>query len=138
MRQLLIALIAGLIFGMGLVVSGMASPVKVLAFLRLGNGWDPSLGIVMGGALLVTIPGFAWWRRKDKATIAPYFPKPSHGPIDYKLVIGALLFGMGWGLAGYCPGPAIVAGALLQKTGLLFLPSMLVGGWLSRYLLNRT
>lgn len=137
MRHALIALTVGLIFGAGLVVSGMASPVKVLAFLKLGPGWDPSLAFVMGGALAVTVPGFAWLRRKEKPILATHFVKPPLNPIDRRLIIGAALFGLGWGLSGYCPGPAIVSLALLQKSALIFVPSMVLGGWLSQKLMQR-
>lgn len=131
MRQISIALLAGFIFGAGLVISGMASPLKVLSFLTLGPAWDPSLAIVMTGALLVAVPGFAWLRRIEKPFLFTHFAKPSAVSIDSRLLIGATLFGIGWGLAGYCPGPAVVALALLQKSAIVFVPSMLLGGWLS-------
>lgn len=137
MRNVLIALLAGLLFGAGLVISGMANPAKVLAFLSIGPGWDPSLAFVMGGGLIITVPGFAWLRRKDKPLYAERFVKPPLNPIDRRLVVGALLFGAGWGLAGYCPGPAIVSAALLQGAAFIFLPCMLLGGWLSKKLLSK-
>lgn len=138
MRHQLTAFIVGLIFGSGLVISGMASPEKVLAFLRLGPGWDPSLAFVMGGALAITLPGFAWLRRRREPLFAASFVMPATNPIDRRLVIGATLFGLGWGLAGYCPGPAIVSAALLQGAAFIFVPSMLLGGWLSHRWLRKT
>jgi uncharacterized membrane protein YedE/YeeE len=132
MRNLLIALLAGILFGAGLVISGMANPAKVLAFLRIDAAWDPSLAFVMGGALAITLPGFAWLRRRQKPLFADQFVSPALRPIDRRLVLGALVFGLGWGLAGYCPGPALVSAALLQPMAWVFVPSMLIGGWLSR------
>lgn len=131
MRNLWVALLAGILFGAGLVVSGMANPAKVLAFLRLGSGWDPSLAFVMGGALAITVPGFAWLRRKHKPLFSERFVSPALYPIDRPLVLGSAIFGLGWGLAGYCPGPALVSMALLQPMAFVFVPSMLMGGWLS-------
>jgi len=125
----LAALLSGLLFGAGLVLSGMADPAKVLAFLRLGPGWDPALGFVMGGALAVTLPGFAWLRRRPRPFGAEAFANPG-GVVDRRLLRGAALFGLGWGLAGYCPGPAVVSAGLLQGAGLVFLPAMLAGAWL--------
>jgi uncharacterized membrane protein YedE/YeeE len=136
MRNIVIAVLAGLIFGAGLVLSAMADPHRVLAFLRIGHGWDPSLAFVMGGALAITLPGFAWLRRKDKPLFAEQFVRPPLRPIDRKLVVGAVLFGLGWGLAGYCPGPALVSAALLQTAAFIFVPSMLFGAWLSRRLIK--
>ena len=132
MRMNLIALLAGVLFGAGLVVSGMAEPAKVLAFLTLGKGWDPALAFVMGGALCVTVPGFAWIHRRGRLLNGAPFPRPVHGPIDRKLLGGALLFGLGWGLSGYCPGPAIVSAGLAHVDALLLLPAMLVGALLAR------
>lgn len=134
MMNLLIALVSGLLFGAGLVVSGMADPVKVLGFLRMAPGWDPSLALVMGGALMVTLPGFAWIRHRGAPLLTGKFTDPAKTSIDRRLLAGAALFGLGWGLAGYCPGPGLVAAALGHWTALLFVPAMLAGAWLARLL----
>ena len=119
------AIPAGLLFGAGLVISGMADPGRVLAFLRLGPGWDASLMFVMGAALAVTMPGFAWLRRKGHASAL------AAGGLDARLLGGAAIFGLGWGLAGYCPGPALVAFSQLAPGALWFVPAMLAGQWLA-------
>jgi uncharacterized protein len=100
MRECLPALVAGLLFGAGLLVSGMADPQRVLAFLRLAPGWDPSLAFVMGGALAVTLPGFALLRRRTRPMLAASFAAPPTAPVDGRLLAGAALFGLGWGWAG--------------------------------------
>ncbi len=131
MRGRLLTLLAGLLFGSGLVVSGMADPKVVLGFLTWGAHWNPALLFVMTGALAVTVPGFAGMRRRGRPLLARNFSQPATTAIDRHLVLGALLFGLGWGLAGFCPGPAIVSAGLLQPAALLFLPAMLAGGWLA-------
>lgn len=124
----LVALLSGFIFGVGMMVSGMVNPAKVIGFLDVFGQWDPSLAFVMGGALLVFVPGyFLAVRRQKKPVLADQFCLPKTQTLDKKLIGGALLFGTGWGLAGLCPGPAITAissGAL--PIG-LFVISMLVG-----------
>ena len=121
---------AGLLFGMGLVVSGMADPARVLGFLSLGPGWDPALAFVMGGALAVTLPGYALLHRRGRPLFAAGF-SPAPKGIDGRLLAGAVIFGIGWGLQGYCPGPAVVAAGLGQWPALVFLPAMLAGAWLA-------
>jgi uncharacterized membrane protein YedE/YeeE len=130
MKALLLTLLAGLLFGLGLVLSGMADPKIVLGFLTWDARWNPALLIVMAGALSVTVPGFAWMRRRGRPFLAADFSQPAVTAVDRRLVLGALLFGLGWGLAGFCPGPAIVSAGLLQPAALLFLPAMFAGGWL--------
>lgn len=127
MREHLIALVAGLLFGAGLLISGMADPQRVLGFLRLAPGWDPSLAFVMVGALAVTIPGFALLRRRGRPLLAPAFAAPSTQRIDRRLLLGAATFGIGWGWAGYCPGPALVGLGLAHWSAWLFVPAMLIG-----------
>lgn len=127
----LITLLSGLLFGAGLVVSGMADPAKVLGFLTLDANWDPSLAVVMAGGLAVTMPGFAWLRRRRKPLLANTFAQPASTAMDWRLLTGAVLFGLGWGLSGYCPGPALVSAGLGQSPALLFVPAMLAGAWLS-------
>ena len=135
LRPILLSLLTGLLFGAGLVVSGMASPERVLGFLRFLPGWNPSLMFVMGGALLITVPGFALMRRRGRPLFDNRFWEPVKTLVDQRLMAGAAIFGLGWGLAGFCPGPAIVGAGLLQPAALLFVPAMLAGGWLARRLL---
>ncbi|MGB7756879.1 MAG: YeeE/YedE family protein [Salinisphaera sp.] len=136
MKQQLIALAAGLVFGFGLCLSHMADPNKVLAFLDLVGNWDPSLALVMGGALLVTIPAFAVLRgwRHPWADQTMHWPTASR--IDRRLVLGAALFGVGWGLAGYCPGPGLAALTFNPREALIFVAALIIGGrlagWLAR------
>lgn len=118
---------AGLIFGLGLVVSGMANPAKVIGFLDLSMPWDPSLMFVMGGAIAIGLPGFYMAKRLKQSLLGLPMNLPSNTQIDRKLLLGATLFGAGWGIAGFCPGPAIVAAASLTSDGLVFLAAMLAG-----------
>lgn len=133
MKIFSVAVLSGLLFGIGLTISGMAVPQKVLGFLTLGPSWDPTLLWVMGGALLISLPGFFVLRRRTKPWLTSSFTRPG-GRIDRRLLLGAALFGIGWGLAGYCPGPAVVSLSLLQGAALLFFPAMLVGAGLARRL----
>lgn len=123
------AAMAGLLFGAGLVLSGLADPAKVLAFLTLAPGWDPTLLFVMASALVVAVPGFAWVKRRGR----PWFDGTLAAPdtrIDRRLLVGALLFGVGWGLAGFCPGPALVGAGLGLWTAWVFVPAMIAGALL--------
>ena len=121
------ALIAGLVFGLGLVVAGMANPAKILNFLDVAGDWDPSLLFVMGGAVTVGMVAFAIARRRTASVLGLPMQLPTARAIDARLVGGSLLFGIGWGLVGFCPGPAIVAlGAGYAKAG-VFIAAMLVG-----------
>ena len=131
MRTLLAASLSGLLFGAGLVISGMADPARVLGFLTLAPGWDPSLAFVMGGALLVTVPGFAWLVSSSAPRFGGEYVKPANAAIDRRLLAGAAIFGAGWGLAGYCPGPALVAAGQLSPMALLFVAAMLGGAWIA-------
>jgi len=114
------ALGAGTLFGIGLWLSGMANPKKVLGFLDVAGNWDASLLFVMGGAVAVTLLGFRVYKAR--------FPSPSLKHIDFPLVAGAALFGIGWGIAGYCPGPAITALATLSTESIVFVSAMIAGG----------
>jgi uncharacterized membrane protein YedE/YeeE len=127
----LTAAAAGGLFGLGLVVSGMTEPDKVLAFLDPFGRWDPSLALVMGAALAIALPGFAWARRQPHALCGDPLQWPERRGIDTRLIVGALLFGIGWGLAGYCPGPALANLARLEPDLLAFLPAMLAGSALA-------
>lgn len=125
--QLVIALMSGLIFGLGLILSGMTNPAKVLSFLDLAGNWDPSLAFVMAGALLVGSFAFPYALKRPTAFLGNAFRVPKATHIDRRLVLGGLTFGVGWGLAGYCPGPALAS--LLQGGAkpLLFFIAMLAG-----------
>lgn len=130
-RRALAGLFTGTLFGVGLAVSQMANPEKVLSFLRLVPGWDPSLLLVMGGAVAVTFVGFRLVTRR-----APLFDTRHHLPgnriIDVRLLAGAVIFGLGWGLAGYCPGPALAGLASGSSEPVLFVLAMLAGSQLGR------
>lgn len=121
------ALIAGLVFGLGLVISQMVNPAKVIDFLDIFGDWDPSLAFVMGAALLVTAIGYRLAWRKPKPFAADQFQVPGNRTIDKKLAMGAILFGIGWGLVGLCPGPAIAALLIGGLPIIIFLGSMISG-----------
>jgi uncharacterized membrane protein YedE/YeeE len=131
MRLVLIALAAGLLFGAGLAVSGMHDPAKVLGFLDIAaiasGGWDPSLAFVMAGGLAVTLPAFWYARRRTAPVAAPAFQTPTATAIDKRLLLGALVFGVGWGLVGYCPGPALAAIAFGATGTIVFVLAMIAG-----------
>ncbi len=129
--------LAGLLFGAGLMVSGMADFTRVLGFLTFAPGWDPTLLFVMIGALAVTLPGFALARRRGQPWFAAAFANPTASGIDRRLLIGSAIFGLGWGLQGYCPGPAVVAAGLGQWPALVLLPAMLVGAWVADLVSSR-
>ncbi|UXC20088.1 DUF6691 family protein [Comamonas squillarum] len=124
---ILIAALAGLVFGLGLLVSGMADPQKVLAFLDLAGPWDPSLALVMGGAIALGLPGFALARRRSRSLLGEPMQLPARQAVDAPLLIGSALFGIGWGLAGYCPGPALVGTAAGMGSAAIFSAAMLAG-----------
>ena len=126
--------IAGLIFGLGLLISGMANPAKVQNFLDLAGTFDPSLILVMFGSVVVTFIGYRFVLRRPRPLLAERFLVPTLKDIDGRLVIGAGLFGIGWGLSGFCPGPAITSLPLLARGTLIFLLAMVVGIGLSRLL----
>ncbi|MFC5570083.1 DUF6691 family protein [Lysobacter yangpyeongensis] len=133
MKRIAFALLAGLLFGLGLAVSGMTNPDKVLNFLDIAGSWDPSLALVMGGALAVSVPGFAWLRRRGRTFTGCELPPTPSSRIDARLLAGSALFGLGWGIAGYCPGPAL---ANLAHAGeaIVFVVAMLAGSQLARAL----
>lgn len=130
----LISLLAGIVFGLGLALSGMTSPAKVLDFLDLAGNWDPSLLFVLGGAVGVTAIVFRWILRRNKPLFSDQFFLPLAKNIDGKLIVGALIFGIGWGISGYCPGPAIASLASPNWETWIFLPAMLAGILLQRLL----
>src|SRR5690606_7473411 len=124
----------GLLFGIGLVVSGMANPAKVLNFLDLFGTWDPSLAFVLGGAVLVTFIGYRLVRLRDKPVIGGSFHLPTRNDIDTRVIAGPAVFGIGWGLGGFCPGPALTALGLGAPGTLAFVPAMILGMWAARLL----
>ena len=127
MPSLLVALASGLLFGLGLTVSSMIDPAKVLNFLDIAGNWDPSLAFVMATAIPVTAIGFAIANRRGKPLIETFFRSPTATAIDRGLVLGSLLFGVGWGLVGYCPGPALAALGFGNPATWLFVAAMLAG-----------
>lgn len=126
MRQLS-AFVAGLVFGVGLILSGMTDPGKVLGFLDVAGAWDPSLAFVMGGAVLVGLLGFAFAERRARSFFGGAMHLPSNRDIDNRLVAGSLVFGIGWGLAGFCPGPALVTFGAGHDKAAIFVAAMLGG-----------
>ncbi len=122
-----IALLAGLIFGFGLAISGMMDPARVQGFLDLAGRWDPTLAFVMGGGLLINIPAYWLTRRRGLPLFERRFHLPTRKDIDAPLLIGAASFGIGWGLGGFCPGPAVASLTGGAPAVLLFCASMLVG-----------
>ena len=129
MRPLL-GFLCGLLFGVGLVIAGMSDPAKVLNFLDLAGTWDPSLAFVMGGASVTAFVGYRLAWRRQRPVVMPDFDVPTNNAVDRPLLVGAALFGIGWGIGGFCPGPAWTALPLLAPGTLAFLPAMLVGLWL--------
>ena len=124
--------LCGLLFGVGLVVSGMSDPAKVLNFLDLFGTWDPSLAFVMGGAVLVAFIGYRIVLNRPAPVLAETFHLPTKKDIDGQLITGAATFGVGWGLGGFCPGPAFTALPLLSTGILAFFPALLIGMWAAR------
>ena len=123
----LISLLSGIIFGLGLTISGMVNPQKVLGFLNLFDAWDPSLIFVMVGAIIIFAPLHFIFKKKSRPILAKNFISIENKNIDKKLLIGSGLFGVGWGLAGLCPGPAIASISFLNPSSLIFVLFMFVG-----------
>ena len=134
MNRIAIAALAGALFGLGLAVSGMTDPDKVLNFLDIGGRWDPSLALVMFGALAVATPGYAWVRRRGRATCGDALQLPGNTHVDARLLLGSALFGIGWGIAGYCPGPALANLAHAVPEAIAFVAALLAGSQLARLL----
>lgn len=130
--RLLGALLAGIVFGIGLAVSQMINPAKVLAFLDFAGRWDPSLALVMAGALAVAFVGFRAVFRRPAPLLAARFEVPAVREIDARLLAGAILFGIGWGLVGFCPGPALASLAHGSKGSIIFVAAMAAGAWLHK------
>ncbi|MBO6727105.1 MAG: YeeE/YedE family protein [Rhizobiaceae bacterium] len=132
--SLLVNLALGLLFGAGLVISGMADPAKVLNFLDLFGTWDPSLAFVMGGAVLVAFVGYLVVLRRKEPVLGATFHLPTSNDIDNRVIVGPAIFGIGWGLGGFCPGPALAALGFGATGTLAFLPAMMLGMWAARLL----
>ena len=138
--DILLAFVCGLVFGIGLVISGMTEPSKVQGFLDITGQWDPSLALVMGGAIAIALPFFQWAKRVRSRTVpsanvseksdTDVVPMPT--TIDKSLIIGSLIFGIGWGVAGFCPGPALVSASSGKLVAIIFVVSMAIGMWIAR------
>ena len=117
----------GLLFGVGLIISGMTDPSKIIGFLDLAGAWDPSLAFVMGGAVLVGLAAFRYARKRAVSFLGAAMHLPTARHIDPQLILGSLALGIGWGLAGYCPGPAVVALGAGQDKAVVFVVAMIAG-----------
>ena len=130
--------VVGLVFGFGLLLSGMSDPAKVLNFLDLGGiasgNWDPSLAFVMAGAIAVTFVGFDRVLRQPRPLFGEKFHLPTKQDVDLRIISGPAIFGVGWGLAGFCPGPALTALGFGSRAAFIFVAAMLTGMWLARFL----
>ena len=131
------ALLSGLVFGLGLIISGMANPAKVQNFLDIAGNWDPSLAFVMGGAIAVTLPGYKLLRQRSGPLFGERFAWPGKTELDGRLISGAAIFGIGWGLGGFCPGPALTALPVAATGTLFFVPAMLAGIVLAKIVARR-
>ena len=127
MRNHISEFVIGLVFGLGLIVSGMTDPGKVLGFLDLAGLWDPSLALVMGGAVLVGLFAFTVARKRTTSVLGGAMQLPTARQIDRRLALGSIAFGVGWGIAGFCPGPAIVSLGTGEPKAVVFVLAMLVG-----------
>jgi uncharacterized membrane protein YedE/YeeE len=138
MMLIVTSLLAGLVFGLGLIVSGMANPAKVLGFLDITGAWDPSLALVMAGAISVGAIAFAVASRRTTSLIGAEMKLPTSRHIERRLVVGSTLFGMGWGIAGFCPGPGLVALGMGEVKALVFVAAMLAGMGVFEWLEHRS
>lgn len=134
--KLIITIIGGLLFGAGLVISGMTDPSKVIGFLDFLGAWDPALAFVMGGALTVFGGGLLFLKKSEKRFCDTPLPDTSADPLSLRLTIGASLFGVGWGMSGFCPGPALANLTTLNTEVLVFIPFMILGMVLSQRLFS--
>ncbi len=128
---------AGFVFGLGLLVAGMANPAKVLGFLDLAGAWDPSLALVMAGAVAVGAAAFAFMKKRTRTLLGAPVLLPTPRRIDRRLILGSLVFGVGWGLAGICPGPALVLAGTGSAKGLVFLVAMIAGNGIFEFFERR-
>lgn len=132
--QAVTSYLAGLLFGFGLLISGMANPEKVLGFLDLAGNWDPSLALVMAGAISVGIVAFTKAKHMSRSLGGTTMQLPTARNLDRKLILGSIAFGIGWGLAGFCPGPALVATSIGASSGMVFFIAMLAGMYLFEWM----
>jgi len=128
----IIAALSGLVFGAGLIISGMTNPYRIFGFLDVTGDWDPTLAFVMGGAVLVAAPAFALARWRKKALLGDPIQLPPRRPVTASIVLGAAIFGIGWGLSGLCPGPSIVVLSTLHPKALVFFSGLIGGIWIGR------
>lgn len=138
MRLPISTFIAGLLFGGGLTVSQMVNPKKVISFLDITGDWDPSLAFVMGGALLVTLVGYSFVLKRSEPLFDEKFRLPTRKDVDAPLLIGAALFGAGWGLAGLCPGPALASASFAGMNAYIFVGTMVVTIFIYRFIQSRS
>jgi len=131
MLRVISSLAVGMLFGLGLSISEMTNPARVIGFLDIAGRWDPTLLCVMGGALAVTVPLFPWIQKRRKSLLGESLQLPIATRIDARLIIGAALFGIGWGLGGLCPGPALANLASATPGIVLFVSAMIAGQWLA-------
>ena len=136
MAQLVVSFIAGLLFAFGLIVSGMSNPSKVLHFLDVTGNWDPTLAFVMAAALLVTFPAFRFVLKRSAPLLSDRFYLPTKQQIDVPLITGAAIFGIGWGLAGLCPGPALTALGSGATSAFVFVAAMIAGALVQKYIVQ--
>ncbi len=136
MKALLTSLFSGILFALGLGISGMTRPVKVIGFLDFFGSWDPSLGLVMVGAISVYFLAYRWSRRLPSPLFADQFSVPKRTDLDARLVLGAAIFGAGWGLAGFCPGPAITSLASGTTPVMVFVAAMGIGIYLHAWVVE--
>ena len=128
------SLLSGFIFGIGLTISGMINPAKVIGFLDITGNWDPSLMFVMIGAIVLCSPIFYLLKNRAKPLFSHEFEKPTMKDLDRHLIIGSSLFGLGWGMVGFCPGPAISSLALSQHLSIIFVLAMAIGFYISKFI----
>jgi len=133
----LVTVFTGLVFGIGLIMSGMTNPAKVQNFLDLFGTWDPSLALVMGGAILITMPGFWLVQKRQTPLFEDSFLIPQKTNLDFNLLTGSAIFGIGWGLGGFCPGPVVVSISNGSTGTILFVITMLIGMVLAKLLILR-
>tara|TARA_B110000495_G_scaffold164913_1_gene150575 strand:- start:161 stop:565 length:405 start_codon:yes stop_codon:yes gene_type:complete len=134
MSEKMFSLLSGIIFGVGLVISGMTNPEKVIGFLSITHNWDASLIFVMGGAIIITTPFFYLSKNRNKSLLNLDISQPQKKDLDKKLIIGSLFFGVGWGFVGLCPGPAVSSLALFEPITLIFLVAMYLGVLANKYI----
>lgn len=134
MKSLLSSFLGGFSFAIGLGFSGMTNPKNIIGFLNLGSEWQPALIFVMGGALMVHLMTYRWIAQRKSPLFDGHFHTPTRKDLTAPLIVGSILFGMGWGLAGYCPGPAVVALATGQGSAVVFVLFMIIGMYSIRFL----